>query len=61
MYVGEDVLGYRLIPGETPRLLKLAEAEQQAVADQLAQFFEELHGVPVAERLLRNSQQPSKF
>ncbi len=49
LYESHDVLAYRLIPGETLRrdmLLRLAEAEQQAIADQLAQFFKELHGVP---------------
>src|SRR5262249_31802597 len=39
-------------PGETlrrDRLIRLAEDDQQAIADQLAQFFKELHGVPVNE------------
>src|SRR5438045_442242 len=30
-------------------LLRLPENKQQAVADQLAQFFKELHGIPVNE------------
>ncbi len=47
-----EALAYRLIPGATLRrdiLMKLPEDDQQAVADQLAQFFKELHGVPVSE------------
>jgi aminoglycoside 2''-phosphotransferase len=50
LYDNQDVLAYRLIPGETLRrdmLLRLAEDDQQAVANQLAQFLKELHGVPV--------------
>jgi aminoglycoside 2''-phosphotransferase len=52
LYQSDDCLAYRLIPGETLRrdmLLKLSEDEQQAVADQLAQFFKELHGIPVKD------------
>src|SRR4030095_6601660 len=51
-YVTDDVLAYRLIPGEALRrdmLMKLPQSDQQAIADQLAQFFKELHGVPVSE------------
>src|SRR5262245_33879903 len=51
-YVTDDVLAYHLIPGEALRrdmLMKLSESDQQAIADQLAQFFKELHGVPVSE------------
>lgn len=51
-YASEDALAYPLIPGEALRrdvLMRLAEDDQQAVADQLAQFFRELHGVPVEE------------
>lgn len=51
-YASEDCMAYRIIQGETLRrdlLLRLAEDEQQRVADQLAQFFRELHGFPVAE------------
>ncbi|HEX9940884.1 MAG TPA: phosphotransferase [Thermoanaerobaculia bacterium] len=47
-----EVLAYRLIPGETLRrdmLMRLAEDDQQAIADQLAQFLRELHGIPVSE------------
>jgi aminoglycoside 2''-phosphotransferase len=50
LYDNQDVLAYRLIPGETLRrdmLQRLAEDDQQAVANQLAQFLKELHGVPV--------------
>jgi aminoglycoside 2''-phosphotransferase len=53
-YASDEVMAYRLIPGETLRrdvLMKFTEGEQQAVADQLAQFFRELHGVPVGETL----------
>ncbi len=52
LFANEEVLSYRLIPGETLRrdmLLRLAADDQQAVADQLAQFFRELHAVPVHE------------
>lgn len=46
----QELLAYRLIPGETLRrdvLMRLAESDQQAIADQLAQFFRELHGIPL--------------
>jgi aminoglycoside 2''-phosphotransferase len=52
IYASHEVLAYPLIPGETLRrdmLMRLTEADRQAVADQLAQFFKELHGVPVSE------------
>lgn len=51
-YVSDEAMAYHLIPGETLRrdvLIKLPEADQQAMADQLAQFFKELHGIPVSE------------
>lgn len=51
-YATDDVLAYRLIPGEALRrdlLMKLTERDQQTIADQLAQFFKQLHGVPVSE------------
>jgi aminoglycoside 2''-phosphotransferase len=51
-YVAEDCMAYPLIPGETlrrDRLMRLSEDEQQAVAEQLAQFFRELHGFPARE------------
>jgi aminoglycoside phosphotransferase (APT) family kinase protein len=51
-YDSHEVLAYRLIPGETLRrdmLMKLTEEGQQAIADQLAQFFKELHNVPANE------------
>lgn len=51
-YESHEVLGYRLINGETLRrdmLMRLAESDRQAVADQLAQFFKELHGIPLRE------------
>src|SRR4029453_17739584 len=43
-------LAYRMIPGETLRrdiLMKCPENDQQALADQLAQFLKELHGLPL--------------
>ncbi|HVF49046.1 MAG TPA: phosphotransferase [Pyrinomonadaceae bacterium] len=52
LYESDDCLAYRLIPGETLRrdmLLRLPEDNQQGVANQLAQFFKELHGIPVNE------------
>lgn len=51
-YATDDALAYQLIPGEALRrdlLMKLTESDQQAIADQLAQFLKELHGVPVSE------------
>jgi aminoglycoside 2''-phosphotransferase len=51
-YESEDCLAYPLIPGETLRrdlLMKMAEDDQQVIADQLAQFFRELHGFPVSD------------
>lgn len=47
-FSGPDAMAYPMIRGETLRrdmLLKLPEADQQGIADQLAQFFAELHGV----------------
>jgi aminoglycoside 2''-phosphotransferase len=52
LYETDDCLAYRMIPGETLRrdlLMRLPEADRQAVADQLAQFLKELHGLPVEE------------
>jgi aminoglycoside 2''-phosphotransferase len=52
IYASAELLAYPLIPGETLRrdvLMRLAETDQQAIANQLAQFFKELHGVPVQE------------
>ena len=52
LYETDDCLAYRMIPGETLRrdvLMKLPNSDQQAVADQLAQFLKELHGVPINE------------
>jgi aminoglycoside 2''-phosphotransferase len=51
-YQSPDALAYQLIPGVTLRrdvLLRLPEVDQQAIGDQLAQFFKELHSVPVNE------------
>jgi len=51
-YQSADALAYPLIPGVTLRrdvLMRLSEVDQQAIADQLAQFFKELHSVPVNE------------
>jgi aminoglycoside 2''-phosphotransferase len=50
LYETEDCLAYRMIPGETLRrdiLMSLPEGDQQAIADQLAQFLKELHGLPI--------------
>lgn len=47
-YVSDDAMAYRLIKGETLRrdiVLRLSENDQQAIADQLARFFKELHGI----------------
>jgi aminoglycoside 2''-phosphotransferase len=51
-YESQEVVAYRLIPGETLRrdmLLRLTEDNQQAIADQLAEFFKELHGISIRE------------
>lgn len=51
-YESEGLLAYGFIPGETLRrdlLMKLPEPDQQAIADQLAQFFKELHGIPLTD------------
>jgi len=51
-HVDPQVLAYRRIPGEALRrdlLMRLPEGDQQALADQLAQFLRELHGIPVRE------------
>src|SRR5262245_60099359 len=45
-------MAYPLIPGETLRqdmLMRLPETDQQAIAEQLAQFFKEMHGIPMEE------------
>ena len=52
LYEIDDALAYRFIPGEALRrdmLMRLSEDDQQAIADQLAQFFKELHNVPINE------------
>ena len=52
LYQIDDALAYRFIHGETLRrdmLMRLSEDDQQAIADQLAHFFKELHGIPVNE------------
>jgi aminoglycoside 2''-phosphotransferase len=49
LYEANDCLVYRMIPGETLRrdvLMKLPHSDQQAIANQLAQFLKQLHGVP---------------
>jgi aminoglycoside 2''-phosphotransferase len=51
-YEDHEELAYPLIPGETLRrdvLMSLPETDQQAIAEQLAQFFKELHGIPLEE------------
>ena len=50
LYETDDCLAYRMIPGETLRrdmLMRLSESDQQVIADQLAQFLKELHGIPI--------------
>ena len=52
LYETDDCLAYRMIPGETLRrdmLMRLSESDQQVIADQLAQFLKELHGIPINE------------
>jgi aminoglycoside 2''-phosphotransferase len=52
LYETANCLAYRMIPGETLRrdiLMRLPDTDQQAIADQLAQFLKELHSVPVKE------------
>ena len=52
LYETDDCLAYSMIPGETLRrdlLMRLPDSDQQAIADQLAQFLKELHGVPINE------------
>jgi len=51
-YEDQEVLAYPLIPGETLRrdlLTSLPESDQQAIAEQLAQFFKQMHGIPLDE------------
>src|SRR5215510_4573066 len=51
-YEDHEVMAYPLIPGETMRrdmLMSLPETDQQAIAEQQAQFFKELHGIPLEE------------
>ena len=46
LYESDDCLAYRMIAGETLRrdmLMRLTEDDQQAIADQLAQFLKQLH------------------
>ena len=50
--VGQDVITYPLLPGETLSrniLLSLSKPAQQAVADQLADFLRALHTAPLDE------------
>jgi aminoglycoside 2''-phosphotransferase len=52
LYESDDLLAYRLIHGETLRRdmwMRLPEDKQQVLANQLAQFFRELHSLPVNE------------
>ena len=51
-YVGQDVIAYQLLAGETMSrhiLVSLSDSDQQAVADQLADFLRVLHTIPMAE------------
>jgi aminoglycoside 2''-phosphotransferase len=52
IYESREALAYRLIAGECLRrdiLMRLAADDQQVIADQLAQFLKELHGIPRSE------------
>jgi len=52
IYEDHELTAYPLIPGETLRqdmLMRLPETDQQAIAEQLAQFFKEMHGIPLEE------------
>jgi aminoglycoside 2''-phosphotransferase len=54
LYETNDCLVYRMIPGETLRrdiLMKLPTSDQQVIANQLGQFFKELHGVPINDEI----------
>ena len=54
LYETDDCLVYRMIPGESLRrdiLMKLPISDQQVIADQLGQFFKELHGVSINEEI----------
>jgi aminoglycoside 2''-phosphotransferase len=51
-YISPDVMVYRMISGEPLRrdlLMKLAEDDQQAIGDQLAQFLKQLHSLPIPQ------------
>jgi aminoglycoside 2''-phosphotransferase len=51
-YESDELLAYRLIPGQTLRrdqLMRLSDDDQQVVADQLAEFFKQLHGIPPSD------------
>lgn len=51
-YLAEDVASYPMLPGRTmarSRLLRLSEADQEAIAAQLALFLRTMHEVPTAE------------
>lgn len=52
LYETEECLTYRFIPGQPLRrdvLFRLPEDDLQAIAEQLAQFLKEFHGVPISE------------
>jgi len=54
-YATDEVMAYRLIRGEALRrdiLLRLSDSDRQALADQLALFLKELHGVPLTGEIL---------
>jgi len=56
-YESPELLAYRLIPGKTLRrdqLMRLPESDQQVIADQLAEFFKQLHGIPLSAATARN-------
>ncbi|HKE55270.1 MAG TPA: aminoglycoside phosphotransferase family protein [Pyrinomonadaceae bacterium] len=64
LYETRNILAYRLIPGETLRrdlLRRLGEDDQQAVANQLAQFLKELHGVETTGREIAQADALMKY
>lgn len=59
-YVAADIATYRLLPGRTlarDLLLRLSEGEQEAIAQQLAEFLQTMHTVTPAELYAYNIRQ----
>lgn len=53
-YESHELLAYPLIPGQTLRrdqLMRMPESDQQAIADRLAEFFKQLHGIPLSDAI----------